>query len=224
MIDAGTAAEDYVNVAEINAAQDDNGTDRTNDDKDSTPDNNPDNDAGGNPMSPSDDVVDGDGSGNPNDTDPATDEDDADPSQVRIFDLALAKTTTVNTPVQLGDIVPFTITVTNQGNVPAQNIEINDYIPAGFIREGNSNGANTFAWSGAGDPETTSTTTITELIQPGASASVTIQLRVIAAGNEAADYINRAEILSARDDNNDCLLYTSPSPRDQRGSRMPSSA
>ena len=23
---------------------------------------------------------------------------------------------------------------------------------------------------------------------------------------------------------NDCLLYTSPSPRDQRGSRMPSSA
>ena len=25
-------------------------------------------------------------------------------------------------------------------------------------------------------------------------------------------------------DNGDCLLYTSPSPRDQRGSRMPSSA
>ena len=25
-------------------------------------------------------------------------------------------------------------------------------------------------------------------------------------------------------DNNFCLLYTSPSPRDQRGSRMPSSA
>ena len=27
-----------------------------------------------------------------------------------------------------------------------------------------------------------------------------------------------------RMDNRDCLLYTSPSPRDQRGSRMPSSA
>ena len=25
-------------------------------------------------------------------------------------------------------------------------------------------------------------------------------------------------------ENKDCLLYTSPSPRDQRGSRMPSSA
>ena len=30
--------------------------------------------------------------------------------------------------------------------------------------------------------------------------------------------------LTASDDPNDCLLYTSPSPRDQRGSRMPSSA
>ena len=28
----------------------------------------------------------------------------------------------------------------------------------------------------------------------------------------------------AFDDDDDCLLYTSPSPRDQRGSRMPSSA
>ena len=27
-----------------------------------------------------------------------------------------------------------------------------------------------------------------------------------------------------REPGNDCLLYTSPSPRDQRGSRMPSSA
>ena len=27
-----------------------------------------------------------------------------------------------------------------------------------------------------------------------------------------------------RENNNSCLLYTSPSPRDQRGSRMPSSA
>ena len=31
-----------------------------------------------------------------------------------------------------------------------------------------------------------------------------------------------ADAVSGRDD--DCLLYTSPSPRDQRGSRMPSSA
>ena len=33
---------------------------------------------------------------------------------------------------------------------------------------------------------------------------------------------NRRNIVITR--NKDCLLYTSPSPRDQRGSRMPSSA
>ena len=33
-----------------------------------------------------------------------------------------------------------------------------------------------------------------------------------------------AQIQEAWASNSDCLLYTSPSPRDQRGSRMPSSA
>ena len=33
-----------------------------------------------------------------------------------------------------------------------------------------------------------------------------------------------AELSYTRVRNGDCLLYTSPSPRDQRGSRMPSSA
>ena len=40
--------------------------------------------------------------------------------------------------------------------------------------------------------------------------------------------VKNARLLSATDektcDLNGCLLYTSPSPRDQRGSRMPSSA
>ena len=38
------------------------------------------------------------------------------------------------------------------------------------------------------------------------------------------DYIPEANILAAYPMNGICLLYTSPSPRDQRGSRMPSSA
>ena len=41
------------------------------------------------------------------------------------------------------------------------------------------------------------------------------------------DYIlnvNQLEDKKAKQLNNICLLYTSPSPRDQRGSRMPSSA
>ena len=35
---------------------------------------------------------------------------------------------------------------------------------------------------------------------------------IVGLGNIGSDYLNT------------CLLYTSPSPRDQRGSRMPSSA
>ena len=42
---------------------------------------------------------------------------------------------------------------------------------------------------------------------------------IIVGGASGVDYM--AERWS---DNNFCLLYTSPSPRDQRGSRMPSSA
>ena len=35
-----------------------------------------------------------------------------------------------------------------------------------------------------------------------------------------ADFVEAADV----NQDSDCLLYTSPSPRDQRGSRMPSSA
>ena len=35
---------------------------------------------------------------------------------------------------------------------------------------------------------------------------------------------NNAKLKGANDTNNACLLYTSPSPRDKRQSRMPSSA
>ena len=41
--------------------------------------------------------------------------------------------------------------------------------------------------------------------------------------NFIEDSIKRQQFFGASDYSN-CLLYTSPSPRDQRGSRMPSSA
>ena len=44
--------------------------------------------------------------------------------------------------------------------------------------------------------------------------------------SEAAMALNASKLASERecDQCGNCLLYTSPSPRDQRGSRMPSSA
>ena len=66
------------------------------------------------------------------------DEDDHDPAEIpveQIFDLALAKvlnTTETPGPFAPASAVTFTITVTNQGTLAAQDIQISDYIPAGL--------------------------------------------------------------------------------------------
>ena len=129
LISAGNDASDYINTGEITSVRNaDTGNDASNDDKDSTPDAIEDNDAGGAVDSPSDDAIDGNGTGANGDTDPATDEDDSDVENVEIFDLALTKTTDVTAPVRLGQEIPFTITVFNQGNITATDITVNDYI------------------------------------------------------------------------------------------------
>jgi len=178
-----------------------NNTDQSGNDKDSTPDAIDDNDAGGLVDSPADDAILGNGSGTPNSGDPATDEDDSDPENVPVFDLALTKITNVVTPVKLGETVPFTIEITNQGNITAQNIVINDYIPTGFTRANTNAGANGTPWTGAGDPGTTTTTTIAGPLAPGATTTITIDLIVNELGTQASDYINIAEIKSVEDDN-----------------------
>ena len=151
--------------------------------------------------------------------------------------------TDVLAPVRLGETVPFTIAITNQGNITAQNIVINDYIPTGFTRANTNAGPNGSNWTGGGAAGSTTTTTIAGPLAPGTTTTVTIDLTVNAQGTQASDYINIAEISSVEDDNgtnqtnndkdsspdndanNDaCLLYTSPSPRDATLSRMPSSA
>ena len=199
-MNAGNEAEDYVNIAEIKAFADDVNNPATNFDVDSQPDNDPTNDAGGAVMTASDDVILGDGSGNPGDTNPATDEDDADPAKAVIFDLALIKYTNQTDPVKNGDVITFKIDILNQGNVPAKNIVINDYIPVGFQRTNTLTGhGNT--WSGSGAPETTSTTTYAGTILPGETVTLDINMTVLAVGNDATDYINRAEIGGAQDDN-----------------------
>jgi len=122
-ITTATSGGDTQNFSEISEA--DNDTDPTNDppeDIDSEPDNEPDNDG---------DFTD-------NDTDNTNgDEDDHDPEDffIELFDLALDKAIATNQtlPVFGGDPVTFTITIFNQGNVDAYNIDLADNIPTGLI-------------------------------------------------------------------------------------------
>jgi uncharacterized repeat protein (TIGR01451 family) len=105
-VEAPGAGIDYLNVAEVTAADQN--------DIDSTPDND-----------------DGDQS-----------EDDEDNAEVtpQQTDLELVKTVNDNTP-NVGDVVTFTITVTNQGPGDATNVAFEDVVPNGYSAISNiSNG------------------------------------------------------------------------------------
>jgi len=155
------------------SAQDEFGANPT--DIDSTPDTDFTNDAGGVVDSATDDTVDNEGG----------DEDDSDPENVfvEIFDLALIKTLSAGEDARVypGDAVSFDITVTNQGSVPATNIVIEDYVPAGLTAT------------------SATTITLTQLLQPGESATVPVTFTVNAAAT-AGDIVNRAEITASVDD------------------------
>ena len=62
-----------------------------------------------------------------------------------------------------------------------------------------------------------------EFLNPGQSVKDRAALSIIRAA-EADDSLKPGGIVVEGTAGNTCLLYTSPSPRDQRGSRMPSSA
>ncbi|MEZ4984357.1 MAG: SdrD B-like domain-containing protein [Saprospiraceae bacterium] len=190
------------NFAEITTATDENGDPQ--DDIDSTPDN------------VNDDTLnnDNDVSGNGND---GEDEDDHDIATVEIlpFDVALIKTLAAGQSdlVAPGDTVRYTITVFNQGEIPADNILISDYVPADMTFEdgaGDGTDSNTslgWAVGGSGYPETTLSVADGELpaggLAPGASVTIDIFLTLNSplAGGLAID--NFAEISDATDENGD---------------------
>lgn len=114
-------------------------------DIDSNPDDNPDNDTvGGNDIT--------DNSNN--------DEDDHDPETITVpepgtFDLALIKKLKAgqSSKVLVGSSVTFTITVFNQGEVPAYNVDVIDYIPNGLTlndSDWTNNGDGTASYTLAG--------------------------------------------------------------------------
>jgi hypothetical protein len=99
-----------INTAEISSMTNSAGVEIM--DRDSKADNNPGNDAGGVLGSITDNAFDGDGT---------TDEDDHDRETVFIADLALIKQTTNINPVKVGDLVPFQLTIYNQGSIAISN-------------------------------------------------------------------------------------------------------
>ncbi len=183
----------YLNVAEISYMENEDGEDISGDDVDSTPDGDPTNDGGGVVDGDSDNVVDGDGSADPGTDDAAGDEDDADPAQIEIFDLALTKVLDTPPPYAYGDELTFTIEVTNQGNVTATDILITDYIPSGYTYVSGMP-----AWTPAGDHYEA---TIPGPLAPGASMPITITLELVMDNSDGtSSYINEAEITSASDE------------------------
>jgi uncharacterized repeat protein (TIGR01451 family) len=162
------------NHAEISAADDGDGNPAT--DVDSQPDTTPTNDV------LDDDVI---------DETPATgDEDDHDIAEVTVdapvFDLALRKTTEADV-VQVGDTVPFTITVFNQGNLAATDIAVADELPEQLAFHAEDN-------PGWDLVDGVPTTIVPGPLAPGASTEVTINLEVV---HHAARIDNLAEISSA---------------------------
>ncbi len=109
---------------------------------------------------------------------------------VRNFDLALRKTLSPGqaSVVRVGDTVSFTITVYNQGTIPATNVQITDYIPAGMA-------LNDAAWTAIG--LNNATRVIAGPIAPGGSSAVTIGLRITTPST--VGYRNLAEIDTAQD-------------------------
>ena len=141
---------ELVNYAEISGATDENGNPVV--DEDSTPDSDPTNDPGGEPNGPTDDVVDNSNG----------DEDDHDPAVVPVtqgFDLALIETLspTQSDTIRPGEDIEFKITISNQGTLTADTINIVEYLPAGLsLSINDSNG-----WSVLND------STLSILLTPG---------------------------------------------------------
>ncbi len=191
MVDPDFEGGSIENIAEITGAEDENGDPQ--EDEDSTPDNDPENDG-----KPEDDATDN-SNGDEDDQDPAIinvqPEEEPNPlpePEEEIFDLALIKQLDLDQPavVEPGDFVQYNITLYNQGDLPAYNIEIVDYIPTGFdLVDTDWELVESYAYISIPGP-----------LMPGANISIPITL-LVNSEIEAGTYENMAEIAGAEDEN-----------------------
>ncbi len=138
------------------------------------------NDAGGVVGSVTDNLLTGNG---------FNDEDDEDPEQIIIADLALRKVLRPGSVLKYQGSIIYDITIVNQGCVPLKDITIIDYIPSGFDL---SSSAINNEWNNInGKVEYNYTNTL----NPGSSATISIELKN-SSELFVANLNNRAEIVS----------------------------
>ncbi|MFN8487769.1 MAG: SdrD B-like domain-containing protein [Caldilineaceae bacterium] len=193
-LDANCTVGAYTDFAEISHAKDGQNQPRV--DKDSSPDNDQNNDG-----MPKNDVIDEDHKANLD-----ADEDDQDDEAVKVgdyFDLALRQTLASGQAryVKPGDNVVFTLTIFNQGTTPATNIEVTDYIPDGLH-------LNDAKWVVNGAK---ATITLPGALAPGQSVTVNITLQ-IDPNSTPGSHINIAEISDARNSNGGLVTDADSTP------------
>ena len=169
---------DYINVAEIGSAKDN--FDEIADDIDSTPDETMNNDAGGEVETNTDDLYTDDGT---------IDEDDHDPAQVKVLDLALKNIIKDARLYDVDEVATFEMTVCNQGNLAVSSFEITNSFPNTLRFEASLN--TEFDWEMV-NPETIKLTR-NQIFNPGEKVTVSINLKVVS-NNDFEDIINLAEI------------------------------
>jgi len=130
------------------------------------------------------------------DGDQSEDDEDSVDFPVTIYDLALIVDLTSPGPHILGEEATFTITVFNQGNTDATNVNVVNYIPDGFSLSPND----TNGWNGPINGTTDTYENTIPFIPAGGQATIEIVLSLDDIPN-GPDVVNWAEISS--DDGND---------------------
>jgi len=204
-VHANSDEDSWLQVIEVVQFEDPDSADDPKNDLDSTPDDDPDNDPGGNPEDETDDVTDGDGTGDPEnpeeDSDPALDEDDHDPVDTKVFDLALIMqidSMPPVLPVVPGDVLKFIVVISNQGNTPANDVEITNYLMDENLVLASTEGND--GWDSI-DSESNEYT-IEEELAPGQKDTICIYLEVI--GGAMTDIVTYSEISGATETDEDC--------------------
>ncbi|MEM7132885.1 MAG: SdrD B-like domain-containing protein [Chloroflexota bacterium] len=171
-------------------------------DEDSPYDEDPANDAGGQPGSAADNYVDGNGTGTIGDGVDTTDEDDHDPAQVTVqntFDLAVIKyliyddgTPNFDVPeVAAGDVITYEYYVENQGTETATGFTLIEHVPAGLILNDANWTPNNVAGPG------TATRTYNTSLPPGEVITDTVLFQAAPDIQPGQVYTNIIEIESA---------------------------